>query len=118
MIGADVVADGVDEVPEMALGCHSPPHLAKTVAGAVEHRMRVGPDKGVVGAGAEGGGVGTQGLGEGGIAFDCGPGGEQGVLSGAGGPLVLMGTQGVACSALDELVDPDALVRDIRGCGR
>jgi len=68
-----------------------------------------GPTQSIFGVPDEGIGIGAQGLGEVGVAFVVGPGGEQGVGGGACGLVVLVGGVGVAGGALDELVDADGL---------
>ncbi|GGN88665.1 hypothetical protein GCM10011579_082580 [Streptomyces albiflavescens] len=78
---------------------------------AKQHLMGVRPVQGLLGLGGEGCGVGAQGLGQGGVAVDVGPGGEEGVRRSAGELVLLVGGEGVTGGALDELVDADGLVR-------
>ncbi|MDT0488355.1 hypothetical protein RNB18_50835, partial [Streptomyces sp. DSM 41640] len=61
----------------------------------------------------KGSGVGTQALGEGGVVFDNGPGGDEGIGSGTGGVVGLGGRERVAGGALDELVDANGSVGDV-----
>ncbi len=48
--------------------------VAEAAAGAIQHRMHVRPVQRQFGAADEGGCVGAQGLGEGSVTFELGPG--------------------------------------------
>ncbi|MGW1412255.1 hypothetical protein [Streptomyces sp. NPDC002403] len=61
------------------MGGHDLSGFAEAAAEAIQHHVRARPVEGVFGVAGEGGGVGAQGLGEIGVAFDRGPGGRQGV---------------------------------------
>nr|WP_240677681.1 hypothetical protein [Actinacidiphila soli] len=66
--------------------------------------------QGIFGGADKGSGVGTQGLGEDRVAFDGGPGSSEGVGSGEGELVVLVGGEGVTGGTLDELVNTDGLM--------
>ncbi|MFE9181437.1 hypothetical protein ACFYN5_34960 [Streptomyces sp. NPDC007126] len=110
VVRAEVGRDAVGEVLVVVPGGGDLAGFAEAAAGAIQHRMRVGPVQHLFGVAGENGGVGAQGLRKGGVAFDLGPGGQQSVGGGAGELSVLVGSEDVSGGALDELVDTDGPV--------
>ncbi|MFF8597175.1 hypothetical protein ACF061_38425 [Streptomyces sp. NPDC015220] len=114
-VGAETGHGAVSEALVVGPGGGDLAGFAEALAGAVQHRVSAGPVQRLFGVGDEGSRVGAQGLREGGVAFERGPGRGQGAGGGAGELGVLMGREGVAGGTLDELVDADGLVGDAGG---
>lgn len=115
VVGTQLVMRGAGHVLHVVQGGRDLAGLTEAQAGADEGGVGIGPVEGVLGVEGERLGAGSQGLGEGGVAFDFGPGRDQGIGGGSGEPVVLTCGEAVADGTLEELVDADGVVRAVGG---
>lgn len=73
VVGAQETGSGAREVAVVVPGGGDLAGPAEAVAHPVQHGMGVGPVELFFGVGGQGGGVGAQGLDQGGVAVDVGP---------------------------------------------
>ncbi len=117
VVGAEVAAGGGDKTVDLIDGDRELTCCTSTVGRAEQNPMGAQIKgvlliQGVFGVLGEGLGVGAQYLSKGGVAFEFGPGGHDGVGGGASEMACLLVSERGAGGALNELVNANGLVRD------